>query len=210
MLDQNSFWKHSANAAGFKLDQPFKYSGLRAAYEHYDGDFRRPQQGASGNKQSLFTEGNLFTGDYYLTGSFKYIRDNIKNAEDEYLLPGSLKQGENMLFMLAGKKNLTLSNEKDKRLLFGLELAYQSNLSGVYHYGGAHPDYPSVTELEQRHFNYLASNYFAAGLPVTYSQKIKEDSRQVFFSRLSAEYTGINSYQFEDRSIVSLSAGLNF
>ena len=80
LLNQRSLWKGSSNAAGLLLDQPFQYSQLSGGYESYNGNFRRPQQGASGNRQTIYTEGNLFLNKYYLSGSFSYIRDNIKNA----------------------------------------------------------------------------------------------------------------------------------
>lgn len=80
LQNQRSFWKKSNNAAGLQFDNPLQYSQLSAGYNSYGGNFHRPQQGRSGNSQVVATEGNLFVGDYYISGSFNYLRDNIKNA----------------------------------------------------------------------------------------------------------------------------------
>jgi hypothetical protein len=485
LLNQNSFWKKSNNAAGLQFDHPFQYSQLSAGYQSYAGNFRRPQQGTSGNSQAVATEGNLFVGDYFLSGSFSYLRDNIKNAnynaslinpyrgmpffiadlnpsdwnnqhynlsfsiatpnfndqwsfglqgnyiassgakqrdlrsqneyfelsikpamvyslskehhfglnllyrsvkeessqsnvninvnqtyydlmglgtavsyigagrnsnyvgdalgaglqyhfdgnvkvflsadysveaeklqssfitpkdvtsvvrhvwngkislktgsdklehlvdfnyynrnidgiqyitqrdnseaqqgwitlfknirstysvqnagvqysligkksqgneyswklnaglayerlKDEYILPNSVKQVENAIITLNGNKNFSLPGKKTKRLLAGLELGYNSNLSGRYRYNGANPEYPTVTDLEQNDFNYLSSDYLAAKLPIVYAQQLKDDSKNIVFIKGSVQYIHTNSFSYKERYFTSLSAGVNF
>nr|WP_121272438.1 DUF6850 family outer membrane beta-barrel protein [Pedobacter schmidteae] len=484
LLNQNSFWKKSNNAAGLQFDKPFEYSQLSAGYQRYGGNFRRPQQGTSGNGQTIATEGNLFVKDYFLTGSFSYLRDNIKSAEynasiinpyrgmpffiadlnpsdwnnqhynlsfsmatpkfndqwsfglqgnykassgakqrdiraentyfelsvkpsvvyspskrqhiglnlfygsvkeesgnsnvnnnvsqtyydlmglgtavsyvgsgrtsnyvgdalgagiqyhfegnvqffvsadysveaeklqssfttprdvtsvtrkiwngklslktgtdlvhfvdfnyynrnidgiqyitqrdnsstqqgwitlfknirstyssqnagvqysliakegkgneyswklnagvayeklkDEYILPNSIKQVENALITLNGKKNFILSDKKTKRLLIGAELGYNTNLSGRYQYNGANPDYPTVTGLEQNDFNYLSADYISAALPVVYSQQLKADSKNTLFVKGSVQYIHTKSFSYKERYYTGLSAGVNF
>lgn len=482
--EQNSFWKKAKNAAGLQLDRPFEYSQLSAGIENYGGDFRRPQQGKSGNRQLIQTEGNLFVGDYYLSGAFSYTRDNIKQAKfnasiidpfrgmpyvvadlnpsdwnnqyydmqfsvatptfndrwsfglaanykvssaakqrdlraenyyyaititpglvyspgknhhiglnltysnvkeqsdmskinsdidqvyydllglgtavsnsgltsrvnnyegdvrgaglqynfrgkvnvffsadyveeaedlqvsfttprdgasvlrkiwntkltlstsggefshfvdlnyynrsmngiqyvtqrdnsaaqlgwqtlfksirstyssqnagfqyhlmmnrgqeyswkinaglsyerlnDAYILPNSVKQVENVLFTVGGKKNFMLSAKMSQRLLVGAELGYKENLSGRYQYNGVNPESPVVTGLEQNDFNYLTAKYFSVAVPFIYSRKIKEDSKNTFFAKATGQYLSTNSFSYKERYFTSLSAGVNF
>ncbi|SDK97263.1 hypothetical protein SAMN04487898_113168 [Pedobacter sp. ok626] len=482
--EQNSFWKKAKNPAGLQLDRPFEYSQLSVGIENYGGDFRRPQQGKSGNRQLVQTEGNLFLGDYYLSGAFSYTRDNIKQAEfnasiidpfrgmpymvadlnpsdwnnqyydmqfsiatptfnerwsfglaanykvssgakqrdlraenyyytiaitpglvytpatnhhiglnlaysnvkeqssiskmntdidqvyyellglgtavsnsgtinrennyegdvrgagiqynfqgkvnvflsadyseeaedlqvsfstprdgasvlrkiwntkltlstsggklshfvdlnyynrnmdgiqyvtqrdnssaqlgwqtlfksirstyssqnagfqyhllmnrgaayswkintglsyerlnDVYILPNSVKQIENLLFTIGGKKNFMLSDKKSQHLLVGAELGYKENLSGGYHYNGVNPESPVVTGLEQTDFNYLSAKYFSVAVPFIYSRKIKEDSKNTFFAKARVQYLSTNSFNYKERYLSSFSAGVNF
>lgn len=483
LQDQRSLWKRSNNPAGLQIDRPFQYSQLVAGYEGYGGDFNRPQQGNSGNRQSVQTEGNLFIGGYYFSGSFNYVRDNIKNAnynasiidplrgmpyiiadlnssdwnnqhynlqfriatpqfndkvslgltgaykaasgakqrdiraenynysisvtpgvvyspaknhhiglnltydnlkersvmknvnvyiyqtyyelmglgnaisrfgdgseynyegdgvggalqyhlegdfeaflnlaykveaedlkesfiaprdggsvlrkvwdtrlslqrkgeqyshfvdltyynraidgiqyvtqrdnsaaqqgwvslfknirstyssqraaakyslianrnkdyawkittgimyeklEDKYILPNSLKVAENIMLTLTGKKSFVMSNILAKQLLVGAELGYNSNLSGTYNYAGEHAAYPTVTGLEQNDLNYLTSDYISVGIPIVYSQQLREKSKKLFFAKANGQYIHTNSFDYTKHYIMSVHLGLNF
>lgn len=133
-----------------------------------------------------------------------------EKLNDEYILPNSVKQAENVLFTLGGKKNFAISEVKAKRLMIGAELGYQSNISGTYNYGGQHADYPTVTGLEQNDFNYLTSNYVSVAVPVVYSQQLKEDSKTNLFVKASGQYVHTNSFDYHDRHSMSFSLGCNF
>ena len=133
-----------------------------------------------------------------------------EKLNDEYILPNSVKQAENVLFTLAGKKNFALSEVKTKRLLIGAELSYNSNLSGNYVYGGQHADYPTVTGLEQNDFNYLTSEYVSIAIPLVYSQQLKEESKTNLFVKASGQYVHTNSFDFHNRHSMSFSLGCNF
>ncbi|GEP97642.1 DUF6850 family outer membrane beta-barrel protein [Chitinophaga cymbidii] len=80
LRQQRSLWQRSGNPAGLQLDQPYRYSQLKAGYEAYDGNFHRPQEGVSGNRQIVETQGGIFLDSCYLTGSFNYRREGIKEA----------------------------------------------------------------------------------------------------------------------------------
>lgn len=133
-----------------------------------------------------------------------------QKLSDQYLLPATLKQTENVIFSAGLKKNAKLSERKSKRLLAGLDLGYSSNLSGIYNYGGAHADYPTVTDLEQNDFRYLSASYASITVPVVYSQKLKEESQQMLFVKASFQGQFTNSYQFSDRYFAGLNVGVIF
>ncbi|WP_133575058.1 DUF6850 family outer membrane beta-barrel protein [Pedobacter metabolipauper] len=133
-----------------------------------------------------------------------------EKLNDEYLLPNSVKQAENVLFNAGIKKNLALADKKSKQLLVGLDLGYNANISGVYNYGGAHADYPTVTGLEQNDFRYLTSSYASIGVPLVYSQKIKNDSQNMLFIKAQIQAQFTNSYQFNDRIFAGFNVGVNF
>lgn len=80
LRQQRSLWLQSGNPAGLQLDHPYRYSQLKAGYEGYDGNFHRPQEGVSGNRQLVETQGGIFLDSCYLTGSFNYRREGIKEA----------------------------------------------------------------------------------------------------------------------------------
>ena len=94
-----------------------------------------------------------------------------KNAQNEYKWLAGIQMGikekrcipystlrkkiKNAFGEIHGKYNCNLSDKLAKRLLMGISFAHNKNLSGHYLYGGSHPEYPIVTELEQGDFDYL-------------------------------------------------------
>lgn len=80
LQENRSFWLSAGNPAGLQFDNPFQYSQLKFNHETYGGNFYRPQEARSGNRQGVSTEGNMYIKDYYLNGTFSYTRDNIKEA----------------------------------------------------------------------------------------------------------------------------------
>lgn len=130
--------------------------------------------------------------------------------DDEYLLPNSQKQIENLLLSLSAKKNLLLSDLKNKRLLIGLELGFKNNISGNYHYNGAHADDAIVTGLEQNDFNYLSSDYISGGIPIVYSQQLKEQGKTSLFAKANVRYIHTNNFNYRERLSTGISLGCNF
>lgn len=135
---------------------------------------------------------------------------SYEKLKDEYLLPNTLKQVENLLFTVGAKKNFVLSDLKSKRLLVGAELGYKNNLSGSYNYNGAHPEYAIVTDLEQNDFNYLSADYISAGIPLVYSQQLKENSKTNLFAKANFQYIHTNSFAYKERHMASFTFGCNF
>lgn len=133
-----------------------------------------------------------------------------KKHADEYLLPGSTKESENLFFGLSGKLNLSIGDKLNRRLLISAKTGYNKNLSGHYQYGGVHTDYLTVTMLEVDDENYLTSDYYKAGLAATYSQQYSEDKRSNFFAKLSFDYVKTSDYDFKHRNHALLSVGVIF
>lgn len=132
------------------------------------------------------------------------------NQKDEYLLPYSVKSSENMMIKLCGKKNFILGSRMNNRLLIDLHVAYNSNLSGEYVYGGSNADYISVTELETRDTWYLNSDYCKFGAAITYSQQVKSSDKINVYLKAGYDRLSTSDYDFSGRSFLSISAGCNF
>ena len=129
---------------------------------------------------------------------------------DEYILPNSWKNSENIFVNLGGKKNFVVGSKMNNRLLLDIHVAYKKNLSGEYRYGGSHADYLSVTGLETADANYLNSDWNRIGASLTYSQLVKADSKTNFFVKAAFDRVGTKDFNFDNRNYFSFSAGCNF
>ena len=129
---------------------------------------------------------------------------------DEYILPNSWKNSENIFVNLGGKKNFVVGSKMNNRLLLDIHVAYKKNLSGEYRYGGSHADYISVTRLETADANYLNSDRNRIGASLTYSQLVKADSKTNFFVKAAFDRVGTKDFNFDNRNYFSFSAGCNF
>ncbi len=133
-----------------------------------------------------------------------------RKHNDEYLLPNSTKESENVYVNLCGKKNFFLGNKLNKRLLITAGAGYNKNLSGSYRYGGVHADYLTVTELETSGENFLTSEYYKVGIGATYSQQYSADKKTTLFAKAGFDYAKTSDYDFDHRSYVSFCVGVNF
>lgn len=129
---------------------------------------------------------------------------------DEYLLPNSIKKSENLIVNLNGKKNFVIGSKMNNRLLMSVHAAYKKNLSGEYRYGGSHPEYISVTELETADANYLNSDGYCIGGSFTYSQLVKQGAKTNFFVKIAYDHMGTSDFDYDKRSHFTMSAGCNF
>jgi len=134
-----------------------------------------------------------------------YIKKN-----DEYILPYSYKNAENLLFCVNGKALVFSSDKLSRRLLIGLEAGLNSNLSGAYSYTGNHADYIIVTEFETNDLNYLISDFYFFGGDITYSQQIKESIASSLYIKGGFNYKKADSDKFDNRSFVQVSIGYNY
>jgi hypothetical protein len=135
----------------------------------------------------------------------RYLKKN-----DEYLLPRSVKNAENLLFSVNGKALAYCSDKLSRRLLIGVEAGHNRNLSGAYSYTGNHADYKIVTELEQNDLNYLISDFYFLGGNITYSQKIKENDKANLYIKGLVNYQKTDSFDFNRRSFLQISIGCNY
>ena len=129
---------------------------------------------------------------------------------DEYLLPNSWKNSENIFGYLGGKKNLVVGRKMNNRLLVDIHAAYKKNLSGEYHYGGSHAESISVTGLETEDTNYMNSDWNRIGVSLAYSQLVKADTKTNFFVKATFNRLGTKDFEYDHRNHFSISAGCNF
>ena len=134
-----------------------------------------------------------------------YIRQ-----DDEYLMPHSAMNAENLTFSLGGKKNFVLGNGMNRRLLVDIHATYNRNLGGEYVYGGSHADYITVTGLYQGMSDYQTSDYYRIGGAVVYSQQIKESKRMNMFGKVALDRIGTSDHGYDGRTYLSVSLGCNF
>lgn len=130
--------------------------------------------------------------------------------DDEYLLPNSVKNSENVLFALAYKKNFVLNEKFNRRLLLDVHANYNHNIGGEYKYGGNYADYLTVTKVETYDSEYLTSSYYALGASLTYSQQVKQDGKMNMFVKAAFDRQNTSDYQYDGRSYVAISLGCNF
>lgn len=170
------------------------YKSIRSTYD---------TQGAILNYALMRNRGNEYN--WKLEANLTYWKQ-----KDEYILPYSVKSSENMQLNLEGKKNFIVGRKMNNRLLLDLHASYKKNLSGEYRYGGSHPEYISVTELETSDANYLNSDFYRIGGSLTYSQLTKVDAKTNFFVKASYDHVGTSDFEFDKRNHFSISAGCNF
>jgi hypothetical protein len=92
----------------------------------------------------------------------------------------------------------------------GISFAYNKNLSGHYLYGGSHPEYPIVTELEQGDFDYLSSDFYSLHINATYSQRVNKENKINLFIQADGTFSKAQHTYFDDRSNLLLTFGCNF
>lgn len=138
------------------------------------------------------------------------MRINYLKKEDEYLIPRSVKQAENLTFNLSGKVNFALSDKLSQRLLVDAAIGYNNNLSGQYTYEGSNPNYAVVTEFEQTDLNYLVTDFYSLNTTVTYSQKVRESINTNLFVKGAFNYQKAKDFNFGHRSTLQFSLGCNF
>ena len=137
--------------------------------------------------------------------------------DDEYLMPNSVKNYENVTFNLGLKKNFVLGNSMNRRLLLDIHAAYNNNIDGEYIFdkdklfNEDKRECISVTGLEQGLLNYYTSDYYRIGGSLTYSQQVKEDANINMFAKLAFDRKNNKSdYKFDNRSYMTVSLGCNF
>ncbi len=135
--------------------------------------------------------------------------DYVKQ-DDKYILPASSMDSENLYMHLTARYNAKLGNQLRRRLLVSLNGGYNNNLSGEYVYGGANPEYPTVTGLTEMDEAYLTTDYYRLGASAEYSQQFSRTQKMNFFARASFGYTKASGDIFNHRNNVLFSVGVNF
>jgi len=135
---------------------------------------------------------------------------NYNKQKDEYILPYSFKNYENMIIDFGVKKNFVVSRDLCRRLLTGINYSYKNNMSGVYSYNGQHPEYSIVTDFEENDFSYLTSNNNLINGAIIYSQQFKENSKIHLLAKINVTWIGRNNPILNDRIRNEFSIGMNF
>ncbi|MDL2320388.1 hypothetical protein LJC45_04570 [Alistipes sp. OttesenSCG-928-B03] len=139
-------------------------------------------------------------------------RASYYKQDDEYKLPISVMQTENMAFSLDAKKNFAFGNSMLlHRLLVTVGGSYNTNLSGKYEYNGPNAGYHTVSELFPQELAFLTSDFYHIGGSVTYSQRISKNNEANMYARITYKYAkAIDSTDYDKRTSLSFSLGCNF
>lgn len=170
------------------------YNNIRSTYKTQTASLNYALSRNRGNEYSWKAELNV----------------NYTKQDDEYLMPNSVQNAENLSLGLGGKKNFVLGNSLNRRLLIDVHVAYNNNLGGEYVYGGSHADYPTVTELQQGLTNYYTCDYYRIGGSITYSQQVRENRRMNLFAKVVFDRVNTSDYDYDGRTYLSISLGCNF
>lgn len=135
---------------------------------------------------------------------------NYVKRNDEYILPNSVRDSENLYAGVDFKYNFNLGNTLRRRFLVGAGGGFNSNLSGKYVFGGVNPESPVVTELETLDQRYLTSDWYNLKVSAEYSQQISKRQKMNFFGRAELNYVKTSSFDFNRRSTVEVAVGVNF
>lgn len=134
------------------------------------------------------------------------LEGNWSRQSDEYLLPVSTLEAENLSFNLYGKKDFRLCQKSS--LLAGMNVGYNSNLSGEYNYTGAYESSETVTNMYRNDFSYLTSDYFRFGAEVTFSTLVAPKTSM--FVQAKCQYYSPDSDDFSKRLFTDFSVGITF
>lgn len=184
-----------------QYDKTDSFNGWEVLYKSIRSTYDTNR--ASLNYQLIKNRGTEYS--WKVEAGVDYLRQ-----EDEYLLPHSVKNYENLILSLCGKKNFRLTDKMNRRLLVDMHAAYNNNLSGENIYGGSHADYLTVTQLETGDINYLTSDYWRLGASLTYSQQVKAGQKTNFFAKAAFSRVTTSDYTFDGRTALSVSFGCNF
>lgn len=131
-------------------------------------------------------------------------------SDSKYLIPASSMNIESIYYGASLGKLFELSENKRSQLAVEAKIGIKDNLAGEYSYSGADAQEVTVTDLEQRKFEYLSSNYTNIEVPITYSQGIRNNSGTQLFIKASGHYITTASRSLTDRKGFKVSLGATF
>lgn len=131
---------------------------------------------------------------------------NYTKQDDEYYLPNTVMQAENLYFNLFAKKNFKVC--KSSFLLAGLDFGYNANMSGKWAFGGPDPNSVVIREWLNKDYAYLTSNYYTIGAAVNYSTDVT--SKVQLFVDAKAKYCKPSENAFSDRWAMTFAVGIAF
>ena len=130
--------------------------------------------------------------------------------DNEYILPNSVKNSENIRPNINASYNAKLGNQLRRRLLVSLGAGYNANLSGEFVYGGANADYPTVDQLEKVDNEYLTTDFYNLNISATYSQQFSKAKKMNFYAKAAFDYKKASGDVYNHRNYTSVTVGVNF
>ncbi len=134
------------------------------------------------------------------------IEGDYSLKSDEYLLPASSLEAENMLWNVYAKKNFVWG--EDNSLLAGLNVGYNQNLKGEYNYTGAYETSETVTNMYKNDIMYMSSDYWKFGAEASFSTVVSAATSLVVKGQL--EYYSPKDSSFSKRVYAGVSVGITF
>ncbi|MCR5312322.1 MAG: hypothetical protein K6E54_01500 [Bacteroidaceae bacterium] len=131
-------------------------------------------------------------------------------TDDEFLLPHTTMDSENLYANLSFKNNFILRGSMQRRVLASVNVGLRQSMSGGYSYGGSQPDLFTVSTVMPMEAAFLTQDAWKAGTEITYSQLVKSGSTTHAWVKGSFDYYHGDSSMFNHLSNFSLTLGANF
>ncbi len=125
---------------------------------------------------------------------------------DQYYLPSSTLKAKNIFYGAFAKKDFSLCLKSN--LLVGLNLGYNSNISGEYVYNGADPKSIIVQELFIKDAAFLTSSFLKAGAELNFSTLVYK--KMALFVKAETTYLKPSKGDFNRKLFANLVVGLTF
>lgn len=183
-------------------DPAFEVQAWIVTDQSYRAEYRSSQ--FKGSLDYLIgCKGNEYSWRINATGSLSKI-------DDEFYMPKFMQQIDAFNGELGVKKNIDLG--KAGGLLVGVNAIMKKNINAKIAYHGLDEDSEVYQGLTLRDFKYLSGNHYGGGATLTYSNGNIVKNGVLFatakynYVRPDSDYNGM----FKNRSIMSLSIGINF
>lgn len=129
---------------------------------------------------------------------------------DTYLIPESNMEVSNISYGLEASKLFSLSSIRKSQLAIGLKAQIKKNDKASFVYNGSDANSLTVTDLEERNFQFYKADFQQYELPITYAQQLNNQSNVQLFFKAAGRFTKTDSYTFKDRKSCHFSIGATF
>lgn len=133
-----------------------------------------------------------------------------QRTDDHYIIPGSTKKTEMLLYQFATARQLSLSRRWGQVLMLGFEASYRQHFAADYLYKGNFADYPTVGQLEEADIDWFRTNALTWQLPIRYSRRINENTGPYLYIQAEGTLIKPSGNLYTDRKGCKFTLGLNF
>ena len=134
------------------------------------------------------------------------IEGEWSNKYDEYLLPASSLEAENMMWNLYGKKNFQAG--KKSTIVIGANVGFNHNIAGEYRYTGGYDESDTVQQMYANDILYLSSDYVKFGGEISFSTAVTQTA--AVYVQAKCQYFTPEGESLGKRMFTDFSVGITF